>query len=373
MTRVVTRVDIAVVGAGPAGLAVAIHAARRGLRVAVFERQATPVDKACGEGLLSPGLRELEELGARAYLTPEDCSPIVGIRYLQEDGTQVEGRLPTPGGLGIRRLALEQALLRVAREAGVRLLEQCPVERADRQPEQVLLTTAAGAQYSAGLLVAADGLHSPLRRAHGLEPPEQPRASQRFGLRQHFQLAPWTDFVEVHFARGVEAYVTPAGRHRVGVAFLWRDGQMDGRVSFRHLLRRFPVLEQRLADVPEDSRARGAGPLLRTVRRRTLDRFVLVGDAAGYVDAITGEGLTLALRSAAALGRILPESLARGASQASLAPYERAAQGHFRRYAFFTNRLLELAGRPRLRTQALRVLARTPATFEALLHWVVDG
>jgi flavin-dependent dehydrogenase len=368
-----TRADVAIVGGGPAGLAVAIHAARRGLSTLVFERQATPVDKACGEGLLSPGLRELEELGARAYLTAEDCSPIVGIRYLQEDGARVEARLPAPGGLGIRRLALVEALARVAREAGARIQENCHVQHVHRLPDQVRLTTSSGAEFSAGLLVAADGLASPLRRAHGLEGPPRPRLPERFGLRQHFQLEPWTDFVEVHFARGVEAYVTPAGRRRVGVAFLWGDGQVEGRISFKSLLRRFPVLEQRLAAASEDSRARGAGPLLRQVRGRSLDRLVLVGDAAGYVDAITGEGLTLALRSAAALGRILPEVLAQGATQRSLVPYERAAGVWFRRYSFFTHLLLTLARYPAVRTQAIRALARFPALFRTLLHWVVDG
>lgn len=367
------KLDVAIVGGGPAGLAVAIHAARRGLSTAVFERQTWPVDKACGEGLLTPGLVELEALGARQYLTPEDCSPIVGIRYLQEDGTQVEAHLPAPGGLGIRRLGLARALERAARESGAELKPQCHVQSVDRQPNEVRLTTAAGEQYSASFLVAADGLNSPLRQAQGLDGPKEPAENRRFGLRQHFRMAPWTDFVEVHFARGVEAYITPAGRDRVGVAFLWGDSQQEGKISFSNLLRQFPQLEQRLAGVPEDSRARGAGPLLRNVKHRTLDRFALVGDAAGYVDAITGEGLTLALRSAAVLGGLLPDALARGASRDSLQPYERAAQAAFRRYAFFTNMLLTLSRFPGARHHVLHAMARYPISFRKVLHWVVGG
>jgi menaquinone-9 beta-reductase len=364
------KIDVAIVGAGPAGLAVAIHAARRGLATTVFERQTLPIDKACGEGLMPAGLHELEELGARAYLTPEDCAPIVGIRYLQEDGTQVEGRLPPPGGLGIRRLALARVLERAAREAGVQIRERCHVQEIVRLPEQVRLATTAGEEFHADILVAADGLASPLRRSQGLDGPEVLNG-RRYGLRKHFRLAPWSEFVEVHFAPDVEAYITPAGRERVGVAFLWRDNQVDGRISFEHLLRRFPLLEQRLVGAPEDSRPRGAGPLLRNVRGRILDRFALVGDAAGYVDAITGEGLTLALRSAAALGRILPEALAQGASRQSLLPYERAASAYFRRYAFFTHSILTLARHPGVRRQIIRVMARLPFTFRTVLHWVL--
>jgi menaquinone-9 beta-reductase len=367
------KLEVAIVGGGPAGLAVAIHAARHGLSTMVFERQTWPVDKACGEGLLTAGLKELEALGARRHLTPEDCSPIVGIRYLQEDGTQVEAHLPTPGGLGIRRLGLIRALELTAREAGVELRQQCNVRSVVRHPDEVLLTLASGEELSAGFLVAADGLASPLRRAQGLEGPEEPAENRRFGLRQHFRVTPWTDFVEVHFARGVEAYITPAGRERVGVAFLWGGSQLDGKISFQHLLQRFPRLEQRLAGAATDSRARGAGPLLRNVKNRTLDRFVLVGDAAGYVDAITGEGLTLALRSAAALGRILPDALARGAGRETLLPYERAVHAYFRRYAFFTHLLLTLSRYPRARHHVIRGMARLPITFKKMLHWVVEG
>jgi flavin-dependent dehydrogenase len=112
---------------------------------------------------------------------------------------------------------------------------------------------------------------------------------------------------------------------------------------------------------------------MRSVRIRTLDRFALVGDSAGYIDAITGEGLTLAFRSAAVLGKLLPEALERGATQASLIPYEEAASSYFRRYAVFTQMLLLLARYPVARTQVLRALARFPVLFKKMLHMVVEG
>jgi menaquinone-9 beta-reductase len=359
------KTDVAIVGGGPAGLAVSIHAARHGLATLLLERQEFPRDKACGEGLMPAGLRELEALGARAYLTSADCAPIVGIRYLQ-------GRLPAPGGLGIRRLALETALERAARTVGVELRENARVTHVERTSEHVRLTLATGEQVEARLLVAADGLASPLRRAQGLDVEPRASAPRRYGLRQHFQVRPWTPFVEVHFARGVEAYVTPAGDGRVGVAFLWEDGALEGRVGFSELLSHFPALGARLEGVVPDSSPRGAGPLERSARARSLDRFVLVGDAAGYVDAITGEGLTLAFRCAAELGRRLPEVLARGASRASLAGYERAIRAPYRRYVFFTRSLLFLARRPRWRAWVIRRLARVPRLFEWALNQVIE-
>jgi len=221
----------------------------------------------------------------------------------------------------------------------------------------------------ARMLVAADGLGSPLRRAEGLEvDADGPR---RFGLRQHFRMAPWSPFVEVHFANGVEAYVTPAGARRVGLAFLWEDGGVTGRVGFDTLLARFPRLEARLRGMTPDSQVRGAGPLARVARARVADRFALVGDAAGYVDALTGEGLSLAFACAESLGTLLPDALARGAGVEALRPYERAFQRVFRKYSWTTRALLTLARRPRLRRPVVKALEKSPWLFERLLRTVV--
>ncbi|MCP3100637.1 NAD(P)/FAD-dependent oxidoreductase [Myxococcus sp. K15C18031901] len=362
------RYDVAVVGAGPAGLAVAIHAATRGLNTVVLERATVPADKACGEGLMPPGLAALERLGALPHLDRGESAPFVGIRYVQEDGGSVEGRLPEPGGLGVRRVALASALVARARAVGVELRERTQVLSHRRTAEGMSLETA-DAPVEARMLVAADGLGSPLRRAEGLEvDADVPR---RFGLRQHFQVAPWSPFVEVHFASGVEAYVTPAGARRVGLAFLWEDGGVEGRVGFDTLLARFPRLEARLHGMTPDSQVRGAGPLARVARARVADRFALVGDAAGYVDALTGEGLSLAFTCAESLGTLLPDALAKGAGVDALRPYEHAFQGVFRKYAWTTRALLTLARRPRLRRPVVKVLEKSPWLFERLLRSVV--
>ena len=310
------------------------------------------------------GVRVLETLDVRRLLDAADCAPIEGIRLVQEDGTAIPGKLPAGGGLGIRRTALTSALARRAAEAGVELRWDCAVEGFAITGRAVTITTAAGA-LNAGILVAADGLHSPTRHRAGLAGPSQ--GSPRFGLRQHFRLAPWSRFVEVHLSRGVEAFVTPAGTMRVGVAFLWERDSFDGPVSFEMLLARFPAVAQRLAGAPADSQPRGAGPLAQAAHSRTSDRLVLVGDAAGYVDAITGEGLSLALTCAQALGAALPAALARGASREALAPYERFCAHGFRRYALACRFVLALARRPKARRLALHILGRHPHLFDRLL------
>ena len=96
-------IDILIAGGGPAGLAVAIRAARRGFRTVLLERAAGVPDKACGEGLMPAGLRELDALGALALIEARDRAPFRGIRYVQEDGSSVEGRFQEGDGMGIDR------------------------------------------------------------------------------------------------------------------------------------------------------------------------------------------------------------------------------------------------------------------------------
>jgi len=354
--------DVAIAGGGPAGLAAAIRAAQRGFQTVVFERSHAVPDKACGEGLMPSGARELERLGIR--IAQDRCAPFRGIRYLQEDGTVLEARFGTDAGIGIRRTALGEALRARALASGVDL-RHGTVTGATALPDCVELRTDAGAA-EARLLIAADGLHSPLRRAAGLELPQGP-APVRYGVRRHFALPPWTDYVEVHWAEGVEAYVTPVGPRSVNVAFL-RDGETKN--SFEELLGRFPALRERIGEAGAESEVRGAGPLLQRVRARSGERLVLIGDAAGYVDAITGQGLSLAFAASAVLMEALPDDLS-----ADLRPaferYEAGVRARWLRYALPARALVALSRRPGLRRSGLRFVARFPPAFGVVVR-IVD-
>jgi len=354
--------DVVVVGAGPAGLALAAGAARAGLDVLVLERRALPADKACGEGLLPRAVEALQALGAAALLEPDGLARFGAIRWIDDGGAAAEARLPAPGGLGVRRLALSRALAGLARRSGAEVRERAEVGGHRREPDRVVVATGDG-EEPARVLVAADGLASPVRRREGLDVPAPGPA--RFGLRRHFALAPWAEAVEVHFAPGAEAYVTPAGPRRVGVAFLFEGEARDG---FDGLLSRFPRLRERLDGAAPDSEPLGAGPLRRRARALAADRLVLLGDAAGYLDAITGEGLSLGLLAAADLSRILPGALARGAGREALLPYERAARARHRRYAAVAGLVLAMARRPRLRRAVIGGLSRSPGLFSALVR-----
>jgi flavin-dependent dehydrogenase len=354
--------DVIIVGGGPAGLAVGIEAARRGLDALVLERRSLPADKACGEGILPGGVRALEAMGVLPHLDPAGWSPVRAIRWVQEDGSSAEAGLPAPGGMGVRRLSLSAALLARAREVGAEVRDGVAVASHRRDADGATVRLAAGGEIRGRLIVAADGLASPIREREELGRPA--RGPRRFGLRRHFSIRPWTDAVEVHFARGAEAYLTPAGPARVGLAFLFEEGVTP---DFDALLARFPRLADRLAGAPPDSALAGAGPFGRDARTRVVDRLLLAGDAGGYVDAITGEGVSLAFEEAMSLGALLPDALRRGATRESLLPWEQALRTRLRRHAGVTRLVLSMARRPGLRRTAVGWLGRAPRLFDALV------
>lgn len=345
--------DVIVSGGGPAGLAAAILAARAGLDVIVYDPHGPcAIDKACGEGIMPGGVEALRRMG----VSPAG-RPFMGIRYVLSSDPECEafGNFPYGGGLGVRRTVLSEALHARAMRLGVRFLEG-RISRFTQSNGEVKLSDGSTGRW----LIAADGLRSPIRRALNLElPPAHP---PRFGLRRHYSLSPWSLHVEVHFADDAEAYVTPVADDLVGVAILFYGAEpAEEGVSARFdaLLERFPHLRERLREGAPATPVRGAGPFEHRVKRRVVDNVLLIGDAAGYLDPLTGEGV--------ALGAATAEAAIEALRAENPASYERRYHAITRRYFAFTSALLSIVHHPRLHRPFIRAAHAMPGLFDTAL------
>ncbi len=333
------HVEVLVAGGGPVGLAAAIEARLRGLDVVVLDPREAPADKACGEGLMPSGLRSVHRLGVDP--AGED---IFGISYHQ--GVRVaEAYFSSGTGRGVRRTVLHASLARRAAELGIPVQRERVADvRQDDDGVQV-------GPWRARWLIGADGLHSTVRRRCGLE--VEPRGPRRYGLQRHVVVPPWNRLVEVHWAPSCEAYVTPVGPGLVGVAVLCPPGG-----SFESWLSCFPELRERLQGADVET-VRGAGPLRQRVSSPRAGRVLLVGDAAGYVDALTGEGLTLGLLSA----RLAVRAVVEDRPEAYDGAYRRAARAS----VTLTRGLLAVTRVPAARRTLVPAAAGLPGVMRALV------
>lgn len=328
--------DLFVIGGGPAGLAAAIAARRKGLTVTLADGARPPIDKACGEGLMPDGLAALRSLGVT--LDAADAEPFRGIRFV-DGGVSFESEFPEGHALGVRRTVLHSRMVEAAAAAGVRMLWGSPVSIPETIP--------------ARWIVGADGFHSRVRRWAGLA--VKPPVSQRFGFRIHYRMAPWSDYMELHWGAGCQIYVTPIGPQEVCAALISRNP----RLRMDEALAQFPQLAARLAGAKRATTERGAVTANRHLPRVYRGNVALIGDASGSVDAITGEGLCLSFQQAIALA----DSLASG----DLARYQAAHRRLARRPTLMSKLMLGMDRRPWLRQRAFRAMAAEPRIFQTLL------
>ena len=340
--------DLFVVGGGPAGLATAIFGAQAGLRVIVADHNRPPIDKACGEGLMPDTLAAVEKLGVK--LNCGKGARFRGIRFNDGDGETCAAATFANGfGLGLRRTELHSRLAQRAADAGVELLWGA---RVTLEREGGL--SCDGRPVRCRYVIGADGEGSPVRRWAALEGTRYERA--RFGVRQHFGVEPWSDFVEVYWARDCQIVAAPIADDEVCVAVTSRDPLL----KFHDAVGRVPELAYRLSGAPATNKLRGARTSLRRLRRVYRGAVALVGDASGSVDPLTGEGIGLGLRQAAAL----VEAIQRSDLQSYQAAHERIG-----RMSHLTSRLmLFMDTHPRLRRRALRTLAAEPSLFARMLN-----
>jgi flavin-dependent dehydrogenase len=336
--------DAFVVGGGPAGLAAAISLRRAGLEVVVADAAKPAIDKACGEGLMPDAVAALRGLGVT--VPAREGHTFHGICFRTEDAA-ASAHFTQGKGLGVRRTVLHNLLAEHAASLGVRMMWETRVEVKGHGR-----LTANGVEWASRWIIGADGQRSKVRQFARLE---HRQLSQRYGFRQHYAVAPWTDCVEVYWAREGQAYVTPTGEREVCVALVMEDK----RDRMARLPEMFPALGARLQGHEANSNERGAMTICRRLPRVTRGSVALIGEAAGSIDAVTGEGLALAFKQALALAEAL--------SQSDLEIYERRNR-EIRRMPFAMSQIMVYLGRhPGLQSRIIQACERDNSLFSHLM------
>jgi flavin-dependent dehydrogenase len=342
--------DVAIVGAGPAGSASAILLARAGWRVALIDRSTFPRDKPCAEYLSPAAEPLLTDLGVMERLEAAHPARLRGFRIFSPNGGMIqgdfaatrdaEGRSLFETGLAIPRLRLDATLVDGAREAGAEIRENWRLAQLARADSVWRLTPVSeGKPISARLLLAADGVHSTVARRLGLHETSRIR---KVALVAHMRgIAGMGEYGEMHVAGRRYVGIAPLEPPEVGdlcnVAMVVdeaRDGRKLAGQPERFLLEAletFPKLTGRLGAATVARRTLTISRINVHAKRLSDEGLLLVGDATGYYDPFTGEGIYRALHGAQLASEVTLEALAKDdLSAAMLARYDRLYRETFK-------------------------------------------
>lgn len=363
------RCDLLVVGEGPAGTALAAHAAGRGMDVILVERGAHPRPKACAE-YASPRIAdELARLGIDDATWRPHAAPLDGMR-VHVDGTTFEVTYADRRGRrtawGLDRPAFDAALADHARAAGARLLERTALTDVAWGRGRVVGGSLRGPfgvlDVRARWVAGADGVRSTVARRVGAT--DRVRFPRRLGLVAHYE---GTDagrarMGQMHVGDGyyVGLAPLPGGRLNVAMALPLHGGAGPATDRFDAAIDRLPAARAALHDAKARTPIRGVAPIGQRARRVAGPGWLLVGDAAGFVDPFTGEGIYRALRSARAAADALTGSAAVAEDQLP-ARYVAERRAAFAAKDTLTWVVQGLLGMPALLAYAGRRLASRPA------------
>lgn len=354
--------DVFVIGGGPAGLAAAIAARQQGFRAMVADGATPPIDKPCGEALMPDAIAALEDLGVAVPVA--ETHALRGVRFLS-GGRSAEADFPSGvRGLSVRRTTLHRIMAERAAELGTDLLWQNVVTGISGTDVHLSDRT-----IRTRWLVAADGVNSRVRRWMNLD--SHSHSGLRYAFRRHYRIRPWTDRMEIYWGKRSQGYANPVNSEEVCVAVAFGDSGL----RLEEALAEFPDLQARLRGAETASAKRGSITANRTLKRVWRGNVALIGDASGTVDAITGEGLGLSFRQAAALARSLRSG--------NLAPYQAEHRRLALRPRLMARLMLSLDGRLGLQHRTLQVFRKHPDVFRRLLalhvgslspvHLALDG
>ncbi len=372
--------DVVVVGAGPAGAVSAAQFARRGFRVALLDRAHFPRHKACAE-YMSPGVRDVaQRLGMWHAIQGAGPCSVPGMEVVSPSGKvlrldyTVDGRRQYAATLP--RHVLDQQFVAQAEAWGVTMMSGVTAHEPvlDGSAVTGVRASQSGASITvkAKLTIVADGNRSTVARALDFAVPA--RWPVRMGLVAHYEgIAPLRDgFGQMHV--GTEGYcgVAPLPEGRLNVAMVVkadavRSSGLRASDFFERWISQAPALRTLLAACTRISPVRGVGPIGSRAGRVSTDGAMLVGDAAGFFDPFTGEGIYRALRGAELVSEVGRDALVRDdVSAARLARYDVLRSHAFTRKLAVTSLVQLFVQFPILMEYALPRLTARPQELQAL-------
>lgn len=309
--------DVVIVGAGPAGAVAATVLARAGARVRLVDRARFPRDKLCGDTVNPGTIGLLRALGLADRIEARGL-PVDGMLITGADGVAVEGRYP--GGLqgrAIVRRELDWSLLQQAIAAGAAFEPWTSVRSAVLDQGRVGgVVVDGGRTMRARVVVAADGRHSTIAFGLGLaRHPEHPR---RWAIGAYFEnVDGMSSFGEMHVRRGgyIGVAPIPGGLTNVCLVRPWEapDATLrDPEALLRRELARDGMLRGRFAGARLVTPPVVLGPLAVDVRGPAVEGLLLAGDAAGFIDPMTGDGLRFAVQGGELAARAALRALEHG-------------------------------------------------------------
>ncbi|MGE0541587.1 MAG: NAD(P)/FAD-dependent oxidoreductase [Dehalococcoidia bacterium] len=373
--------DVIVVGGGPAGAGTALRLARQGFSVSLLERHRLPRHKACAE-YMSPGVvRQLHRLGVGEAVERAAGARLDGFTLFAGDRSFTGRFAGAPVhaapqfGLGIARSTMDAILVRAAADAGVDVQENARVIdllwKGDGVAGVQLLQAGRRHDMAAALVIGADGIRSVV--AHRLQAFEPRKGMERIALVAHLGgIEGLTSRGEMHVGRGGYCGVAPLGNGVANVAMVLKDAapRIRGRTDafFWDFLRTLPNLSGRLDRAETVRPVMAIGPLAKRTRVLCENGVLLVGDAGGYFDPFTGQGVHRALVTGAMAAHVAGDALRRGdVSRQSLLPYEQRRRKTLRSSHAVEWLVQQFLGRPVLFNRAVRRLATDQAMADTLI------
>lgn len=367
--------DVVVVGAGPAGAIAATVAARGGARVLLIDRARFPRDKLCGDSVNPGALAVLRSLGLEHVVS--GGLPIEGMRVTSER-VQVDGHYGSRVGRSLLRRDLDAALLRAAVDAGAELDEGVLVTGPDVDASgrvtgvRIRQRSGQTTVLAARMVIAADGRASRVARALGLSgPPARPR---RWAVGAYFgDVRDMGPYGEMHVRTGHYIGVAPVPGGVTNACVVTADRRAAARPAdlLASVLGSDPRLGPRFAGAAMIAKAVSLGPLAVDARAAGVEGLLLAGDAAGFIDPMTGDGLRFAFEGGVLAAREALWALEHGPAEAHVR-LRRARNRAFGRKRRFDRGLRALVGSPLALSAASAGAAVAPALLSAVIRYAGD-